>query len=82
LYLFLAVLPCDALAAFLTFCDRVVYPHYLHAHRLFDISPLGDQQFAGALMWVWVTLAYLFPAAAITVQFLSPGRRKFPVKII
>ncbi len=32
LYLFLATLPCDALSAFLTFCDRVVYPHYLSAH--------------------------------------------------
>ena len=41
LYLFLATLPCDALSAFLTFCNRVVYPHYLSAHRLFDISPLG-----------------------------------------
>lgn len=82
LYLFLATLPCDALAAFLTFCDRVVYPHYLHAHRLFNISPLGDQQFAGALMWVWVTLAYLFPAAAITIQLLSPRRHKSRVEVI
>jgi putative membrane protein len=82
LYLFLAVLPCDALAAFLTFCDRVVYPHYLHAHRFFDISPLGDQQFAGALMWVWITLAYLLPAAAITIQLLSPRKGKSRVEVI
>ncbi len=75
LYLFLATLPCDALSAFLTFCGRVVYPHYLSAHRLFDISPLGDQECAGALMWVWVTFAYLIPAAAITIQLLSPQGR-------
>jgi putative membrane protein len=74
LYLFLATLPCDALSAFLTFCDRVVYPNYASAHRLFDISPLGDQEFAGALMWVWVTFVYLAPAAAITIQLLSPQR--------
>src|SRR5580698_7809518 len=43
LYLFLATLPCDALSAFLTFCGRVVYPHYLSVHRLFNISPLADQ---------------------------------------
>jgi cytochrome c oxidase assembly factor CtaG len=75
LYLFLATLPCDALSAFLTFCDRVVYPHYLHAHRLFDISPLGDQEFAGALMWVCITFVYLGPATVVTIQLLSPQRR-------
>jgi cytochrome c oxidase assembly factor CtaG len=72
LYLFLATLPCDALSAFLTFCDRVVYPEYLSAHRLFDIPPLADQEAAGALMWVWVTFAYLAPAAIIAIQMLSP----------
>jgi len=41
---------------------------------MFDISPLGDQEFAGALMWVWVTFVYLAPAAAITIQLLSPQR--------
>jgi putative membrane protein len=74
LYLFLATLPCDALSAFLTFSNRVVYPNYLSAHRLFDISALGDQECAGALMWVWVTFAYLGPAAVITIQMLSPRR--------
>jgi cytochrome c oxidase assembly factor CtaG len=71
LYLFLATLPCDALSAFLAFCDRVVYPAYLNAPRPFDISPLADQQFAGALMWVCVTFAYLVPAVAITTRLLS-----------
>jgi putative membrane protein len=89
LYLFLATLPCDALSAFLAFCDRVVYPSYLSAGRLFDISalhisalhisalrisPLNDQQWAGTLMWVWVTFTYLAPAVVITVQLLSPSR--------
>lgn len=70
-YLFLATLPCDALSAFLAFCDRVVYPAYLHNSRRFDISPLADQQLAGALMWVFVTFAYLVPAVAITTRLLS-----------
>jgi putative membrane protein len=64
-YLFLATLPCDALSAFLTFCGRVVYPHYA-------FSSLADQERAGALMWVWVTFVYLAPAAVITMQLLSP----------
>ena len=82
LYLFLATLPCDALSAFLTFCNGVVYPHYLSAHRLFDISPLVDQESAGALMWVWVTFAYLVPAAVVTIQMLSPQRHTSRVEVV
>ena len=72
LYLFLATLPCDALSAFLAFCDRVVYSSYLTAPRLFNISPLQDQQCAGALMWVCATFIYLIPAVVVTMQILSP----------
>jgi len=76
LYLFLATLPCDLLSAFLAFCDRPVYPSYLSTTQLFSLSPLQDQQCAGALMWVWVTFAYLIPAVAITMQILSlPNQR-------
>jgi putative membrane protein len=82
IYLFLATLPCDALSAFLTFCGRVVYPHYLSAHHHFDISPLADQQCAGALMWVWVTFVYLAPAAAITIQMLSPQRQAWNAEVV
>jgi putative membrane protein len=71
LYLFLATLPCDALSAFLTFCDRVVYPSYLSASPPFKISPLVDQETAGAIMWVCVTFIYLVPAVIVTVQILS-----------
>jgi putative membrane protein len=82
LYLFLATLPCDALSAFLTFCNRVVYPHYLSTYQMFDISPLVDQECAGALMWVWVTFAYLVPAAAVTIQMLSPQRSALNAEVV
>jgi putative membrane protein len=71
LYLFLATLPCDILSAFLVFCNRVVYSGYAAANQMSAWSPLQDQECAGALMWVWVTFAYLIPAAVITVQMLS-----------
>jgi putative membrane protein len=82
LYLFLATLPCDALSAFLTFCGRVVYPHYLSAHPLVDVSALGDQERAGALMWIWVTFVYLAPAAALTIQMLSPRQRALNAEVV
>ncbi len=72
-YLFLATLPCDILSAFLVFCGRSVYPNYLSTTLLFGLSPLQDQECAGAMMWVWVTFAYLIPAVVITVHILSPS---------
>lgn len=72
-YLFVATLPCDVLSAFLVFCNRLAYPFYLSTPELFTMGPLQDQECAGALMWVWVTFAYLIPAVAITVQILSPS---------
>jgi cytochrome c oxidase assembly factor CtaG len=71
LYLFLGTLPCDALSAFLTLCDRLVYQSYAQRSRIPDISPLQDQETAGALMWVSVTFIYLVPAVIASVRLLS-----------
>ena len=73
LYLFGATLPCDVLSGFLAFCDRVVYSSYLSAPRLLNISPLQDQEFAAAFMWASVTVIFLMPAVAVTMDILSPG---------
>ena len=75
LYLFAATLPCDALSAFLVFCDRVVYGQYLAEPRPFGISALADQQTAGAFMWVSITLLYVVPAIVMTVHALSPAQK-------
>jgi cytochrome c oxidase assembly factor CtaG len=79
LYLFAATLPCDALSAFLVFCGRVVYPAYLDAARPWNVSALGDQECAGALMWVSITFLYLVPAVMITIKNLSPAECREPV---
>ena len=73
LYLFLGMMANDALSAFLAFCDRVLYPSYASASRLFPISPHDDQALAGALMWVIGSFVYLLSAVGITLQILSPG---------
>jgi putative membrane protein len=68
-------LPCDALSAFLTFCDRAIYPSYQGVVLPFGLSALSDQQLAGSLMWVCVTFIYLVPAVGITMQILAPSHR-------
>jgi putative membrane protein len=72
LYLFLGTLPGGALGAFLAFCDRVLYPSYNEASPLFGITPLQDQIFAGALMWVFGLFVCMVPAVFITLKLLSP----------
>ena len=72
LYLFFATLPCDILAGFLVFCDRVVYPIYLPSSHLFGFSALGDQQCAAALMWTCVAVVYLAAGAILTMRLLLP----------
>src|SRR5262249_45812384 len=74
-YLFLADFQNTALAAFLIFCDRVIYPSYATAPRLLNLSPLEDQAAAGAVMWVPGSVAYLIPIGLLTIQALGSGRR-------
>src|SRR4051812_20020219 len=76
LYLFFATLPCDALSAFLVFCGHVVYRPYLIGAGHFRLSPLEDQELAGAFMWVTVTFAYLVPALVVTTQLFSGERER------
>jgi cytochrome c oxidase assembly factor CtaG len=72
LYLFFATLPCDLLAGFLVFSERVAYPVYFSMPRHFGFSVIEDQQCAAALMWTCVTVVYLVPAAILTTRLLSP----------
>src|SRR5215471_8129658 len=73
-YLFLADVQNTILAAFLTFCERVLYPTYATAPRLTAMTALDDQAAAGAIMWVLGSVAFLIPAAYITIQVLQGPR--------
>jgi cytochrome c oxidase assembly factor CtaG len=86
-YLLIADLQNTVLSAILAFSDRVLYPSYSAAPRLFRFSPLEDQVAAGAIMWVMGSLAFVVPAVMIAVQCLSKrpsqsaiatGRRETP----
>ena len=74
LYLLLADLQNTALAAILTFSDRVLYPIYGRGPRA-----LEQQVVAGLLMWVPMALAYLVPAGVLTVRWLSSREPSRPI---
>jgi putative membrane protein len=73
-YLLAADVQNTVLAAVLTFSDRVLYPFYEFHSRAMEVSALNDQVLAGVIMWVPMSLAYLVPAALITIRLLSPNR--------
>lgn len=75
-YLLLADLVNTGVSAAICFSGRLVYPSYGQVPRLFGLSALNDQIAAGAFMWVAGSVVFLVPAMAITMQLLSPNRRR------
>ncbi|HRI15420.1 MAG TPA: cytochrome c oxidase assembly protein [Verrucomicrobiota bacterium] len=72
LYLLAADVVNTALCAILTFSDRVLYPVYENAPRLWRMSALNDQVAAGVIMWVPGSLVFLVPAVVLMIRGLSP----------
>jgi cytochrome c oxidase assembly factor CtaG len=75
-YLLIADVQNTVLAAVLTFSDRVLYPFYEFHSRAGEAAALNDQVLAGVIMWVPMSLAYLIPAALLTMRLLSPATRE------
>jgi putative membrane protein len=76
-YLLTADFVNTGLCAFFAFSSRILYPSYADVPRLFSLSALDDQIFAGALMWVFGSLFYLIPTVAIVfhlVESNAPSR--------
>lgn len=65
-YLFLQSMLPAVLASFVTFADRVVYPFYAEAPRIWGISATEDQQIGGlvmkllgtAIIWWFIAVAF------------------------
>ena len=77
-YLLLADVLNTVLSAFFAFSDRVIYPAYAAAPRLWGIAPLDDQVVAGGLMWVPGSLVFLVPVVMIVVESLNTSGRAAP----
>jgi putative membrane protein len=64
IYLFALGLPMSLAGALITLADRVLYPFYGSAPRVWGLTPAADQQLGGLLMWVVGTI-YLWVAATV-----------------
>jgi cytochrome c oxidase assembly factor CtaG len=73
-YLAIADVQNSALAAILTFSDRVIYPFYGALPPMWGLSPLEDQAIAGVIMWVPGSLAFLLPVVWLVATTLTAPR--------
>jgi cytochrome c oxidase assembly factor CtaG/ferredoxin len=73
IYLLLGAIVNTALAAFVCFCGRLLYPAYAGVPRLFGLSAMNDQVAAGALMWAFGSFVFLAVGAVATFKLLSPA---------
>jgi cytochrome c oxidase assembly factor CtaG len=73
-YLVFAEFQNTALAAILTFSDRVIYPAYQSASRPWGLSALEDQSIAGVIMWVPGSVAFLLPLLWLVLTALAGPR--------
>jgi cytochrome c oxidase assembly factor CtaG len=72
-WLFLAALQGGAMAALLTLAPRPFYAAHLSTTAAWHLTPLADQQLAGAIMWVPGGLVYLVPAVVLFARWLQSG---------
>jgi putative membrane protein len=52
LYCFLMVIPMSIVSIYIAMADRVLYPAYAVAPRVWGLTPLSDQQIGGLIMWI------------------------------
>lgn len=52
LYCFLTTLPMSIVAVYIVMADHVLYPFYASAPRIWGLTPMGDQQLGGLIMWI------------------------------
>jgi cytochrome c oxidase assembly factor CtaG len=81
-YLFFNMISSSILAAIFTFAQNVIYPFYGNAMQVFGMTPLDDQQLAGAIMWVpgggIFLIATLIAFAAWLQNEERKGQAKYP----
>lgn len=76
LYLFLAGIPMDLVAALITLSDEVLYRFYREAPLQWGLSPLTDQRLGGVIMWVPGTLVFLVVMTIVYFRWAGGGEER------
>ncbi|MGB8646623.1 MAG: cytochrome c oxidase assembly protein [Anaerolineae bacterium] len=71
LYLFLQSLPPTILGAIITFDETALYSFYVTAPRLWGLSVMDDQLWAGLVMWIGGALIWLLALSVIFFKWFN-----------
>jgi putative membrane protein len=71
LYCFLLTIPMSIVSVYITYADRVLYPLYAIAPRVFGLSPLEDQRLGGLIMWVPGGIYFMLVMSAVFFRWAS-----------
>jgi putative membrane protein len=74
LYLMTAAAQTVVLGALIALPERVLYPFYTAAPRLWGLTPLNDQALGGGIMWVSAHM-YLLPILLVVARLLAEEER-------
>jgi putative membrane protein len=77
-YLLLLPFPMKVIGMFITLSDRVLYPTYAIAPRVWGLDPLLDQQIGGIIMWVPAGLVFWITLAAHFFRWYAEGQKQDP----
>jgi putative membrane protein len=80
LYLFTTTLQTGALGALLTFSSAPWYPTY--ASTSTALTPLGDQQLAGLIMWLPGGVLYVLLASGYFIAWLNATERAMQARLV
>jgi len=73
LYLFLMTIPMSIVSVAIAYADKLLYPAYAAAPRIWGLTPMNDQMIGGLIMWIPGGL-YFF--AIISVVFFRWQQRE------
>ena len=76
LYLFLEMIPCTILGAIILFAPSVMYANYADAPRIFNLSPMDDQQIAGLVMVLPAGMIYMAAFAFRFYKWMESDSKK------
>jgi len=73
LYCFLMSIAMSITAVYITMADKVLYPAYSAAPRIWGLSPMDDQMLGGLIMWVPGGLIFTLIMSVIFFRWASSG---------
>ncbi len=75
-YVLAAATAQSVVSAMLTLADKPLYDVYIDARRIFDLSPLSDQELGGLIMWVPGQLLHLIVIGLLFIVWALQSERR------